>query len=123
RAVGIAAGSGPVGGGTTPASGPVPASAGSHAPAVAPRRRTLWVAAVALIAALTAGVVWSRRAQPIWQPAEGDAVAVGAQLDRTIRRVLDEETARFSDLAGRAGKVPQLANAITGRVDEETFQD
>jgi len=118
-----AGGSGPVGPGTTPASGPAPAADISKAHAAPPRRRALWVAAVAGMAALAGGAVWSRRAQPIWQPAEGDAVAVGAQLDRTVRRVIEEETARFSDMAARAGKVPQLANAITGRVDEETFQD
>jgi len=97
---------------------------GARADAAPPRRRTtLWMAAALLGAAGAGAAVWSRRAQPIWQVADGDAIAIGAQLDRTVRRVLDEETARFSDVAARAGKVPQLANAITGRVDEATFQD
>jgi DNA-binding transcriptional regulator YdaS (Cro superfamily) len=72
---------------------------------------------------IAAGVIWSRMSGPTWSAAVGEAVAIGSQLDATIRRILDDEAGRLADTAGRAAKVPHIANAITGRVDEETFQD
>ena len=81
------------------------------------------VGSVAVAAAALIGLLATRRPAPMWVAAEGDATAVGAQLDATLRRVLDEENTRFAATVGRAAQVSQLANAITGRVDEVTFQD
>jgi hypothetical protein len=92
----------------------------------APKRRLLGLTlgiVGAVAAVLVVGGLWKQTPSPIWVPAEADAAGSGARLATLVRHLAEEETGRLTETIGRAAQVEHIANALTGRVDEATFQD
>ncbi|HEX2658679.1 MAG TPA: hypothetical protein VHU40_10415, partial [Polyangia bacterium] len=114
----------------TPAPGNTPAQTATTSSQPAPRtgtRKLLGIGlgvAMGIAAAVGVGSTLMKSApEPVWAVADSAAEAVGTRLAMQVRRLVEEDTNHLADTAGRAGQVPQIAAALTGRVDEATFQD
>jgi serine/threonine protein kinase len=112
--------------GTMPPPGVVTPPIGTAPSAPPPRRsqrRRALAAGVVLLVAAAVVIVRLRPSGPLWAPPTEKAAGVAGELESVMRRLLAAEAGELAERAGRAGKVPNLANAVVGRVDDTTFQD
>jgi tRNA A-37 threonylcarbamoyl transferase component Bud32 len=108
----------PVAGATASLPGPT-ASVGRPATG----RRTWLFVAAALLAVAGGGAYWFTRPAPGWAVAGSRAQAPAQALADELGKVVAGQQAKLAETALRGAAVPELGNAVAGRVDETTFQD
>jgi len=87
------------------------------------RRGVLLVGGLVVALAAAGAALWVPRGGPTWRPGDAAPTAQAALVKNALTALVEEERGKAKDAVVRAAQIPELSNALLGRVDEATFQD